>query len=126
MINQIRYGICRYPAILFFDKKSFIIIITNKINSKIQIKANVNNLNLKKINDHSKFTINWVIYIFDISFVSSYIKYEEIPINIYNIVHTIGNIHGGRILSIFEFGVVSKPTIVPSINGIKINIDNFL
>lgn len=58
MINQIRYGICRYPAILFFDKKSFIIIITNKINSKIQIKANVNNLNLKKINDHSKLIVS--------------------------------------------------------------------
>ena len=88
--------------------------------------ANVNNLNLKKINGHIKLTINWLIYIFDISFVLSYIKYEDIPINVYSIVHTTGKIQDGRILSILEFGVVSNPTIVPSINGIKIKIDSFL
>ena len=54
--------------------------------------ANVNNLNLKKINGHIKLTINWLIYIFDISFVLSYIKYEDITINVYSIVHTTGKI----------------------------------
>jgi len=88
--------------------------------------ANVNNLNLKKMNDQSKFTISCVIYIFDISFVSSYTKYDDTPINVYKIVHTTGNIHGGRILSIFEFSVVSNPTIEPSTKGIKIKIDSFL
>ena len=88
--------------------------------------ANLNNLNLKKINGHIKLTINWLIYIFDISFVLSYIKDEDIPINVYSIVHTTGKIQGGRILSMFEFKVVSNPTIVPSINGIKIKIDSFL
>ena len=48
------------------------------------------------------------------------------PINVYSIVQTTGNTHDGRILSILEFGVVSNPTIVPSINGIKIKIDSFL
>ena len=88
--------------------------------------ANVNNLNLKKMNGHIKLTISWVIYILDISFVSSYTKYDEMPINVYRIVHTIGNIHDGMILSILEFGVVSNATIAPSIRGIKIKIDNFL
>jgi len=71
--NQIRYGICRYPAVLFLDIKSLIIIITNNISSSIQINANVNNLNLKNTNDHNRLTISWVIYILDISLVSSYI-----------------------------------------------------
>jgi len=101
-------------------------MITNNISNSIHINANVNNLNLKKMNGHIKLTISWVIYILDISFVSSYTKYDEMPINVYRIVHTTGNIHGGIILSIFEFGVVNKPTIVPNIIGIKIKIDNFL
>ena len=67
--SQIKYGICRYPASLFFVKKSFIIMITNSINNNIHMNDNVNNLNLKKMNDHNKLTISCVIYIFDISFV---------------------------------------------------------
>ena len=126
IISYIKYGICKYPANLFLDKNSLIIIITNNINRRIQMNANVNNLNLKNINDHSKLTVNWLIYIFDIWFVSSYIKYDDIPINVYKIVHTSGNIQDGRILSMFEFKVVSNPTIVPSIKGIKIKIDSFL
>ena len=58
MINHIRYGICKYAEVLLIDKNSFIIIITNNIKNNIQINASVNNLNLKKINDHSKFTTN--------------------------------------------------------------------
>ena len=88
--------------------------------------ANVNNLNLKKINGHNRLTISRDIYILGISFVSSYIRYDDIPINVYRIVQTIGNTIGGMILSMFEFGVVNNPTIVPSIKGIKIKIDNFL
>ena len=56
--NHIKYGICRYPANLFLDRKSLIIIITNKIKNKIQINANVSNLNLKNTNDHSKLNVN--------------------------------------------------------------------
>lgn len=56
--NQIRYGICKYPANLSLDKKSLIMIITNKINKSIQINASVNSLNLKNTNDHNKFTIS--------------------------------------------------------------------
>ena len=126
IINHIKYGICKKPANLFFDKKSFIIIITNKINSKIQMNASVNNLNLKKINDHSRLTISCDIYILGISFVSSYIKYDDIPINVYRIVHTIGNTIGGIILSTFEFVVVNSPTMVPKIIGTKIKINNLL
>ena len=71
MNSQIRYGICKYPANLFFDRKSLIMIITNNINRRIQINATVNNLNLKNINDHNKLTISWIIYILGISLVSS-------------------------------------------------------
>lgn len=124
--SQIKYGICMYPATLFFVMNSLIIMITNNINKSIHINANVNNLNLKKMNDQSKLIISCVIYIFDISFVFLYTRYDDIPINVYRIVHTTGNIHGGIILSILEFGVVIRPTIAPNTRGIKIKIDNFL
>ena len=124
--NHIRYGICKYPAVLFLDRKSLIIIITSNISSKIQINANINNLNLKKINDHSRLTTNWYIYILGISLVSLYIIYDDIPINIYNIVHTIGNTHDGIILSMLAFGTVNIPTRAPNNNGTSINIKSLL
>ena len=72
--NQIRYGICKYPANLFLERKSLIISITKSIKNNIQINAKVNNLNLKNTNDHNKLNINWIIYILGISLVSSYTK----------------------------------------------------
>ena len=71
-----------YPAKLFLERKSFIMIITNNINNKIQMNASVNNSNLKKINGHIRLTINWDMYILGISFVSLYTKYDDIPINV--------------------------------------------
>ena len=68
--NHIRYGICKYPAVLFFDRKSLIMIITSNINNSIHMNANIKSLNLKKINDHSRLTTNWYMYILGISLVS--------------------------------------------------------
>jgi len=73
-ISQIRYGICKYPANLFLDRKSLIIIITNNIKNNIQISAKVFRLNVKNINDHKRLNTNWIIYILGISLVSSYTK----------------------------------------------------
>ena len=56
--NQIRYGICKYPANLFLERKSLIIRMTNNIKNNIQINTKVNSLNLKNTNDHNKLNIS--------------------------------------------------------------------
>ena len=73
------------------------------------------------MNDQDRFTPNCIKYILGISSVSLNIIYEDIPISIYKIVHTTGNIHDGIKLSMLELGTVIRPTIVPRIRGNKIN-----
>lgn len=124
--NHMIYGIWRYPANLFILVNFTIIIDTDTIRSKIHIYARVNSLNEKKINGHIRFIINCVIYIFGISLISSYIIYDDTPINIYSIVQTTGNIHDGIMLSTLFCPTEINPTMIPNINGIKIEIINLL
>ena len=120
------YGIWRYPANLLILINLTIIIDTSIISNKIQRYAKTNNLNEKKTNDHNRLTTNWIIYILGISFISSYMIYEDTPIKIYSIVQTTGKIHDGIMLSTLFGYTAINPTKLPNKTCINIKIISLL
>ena len=98
-INHSIYGIWIYAAIGFILKYKLIISNTNKHNKISQINANKYILTLKNIIGQVKLIINPIPYTISAFFLilESFFNtmYDEIPINIYKIVQTIGNTMGG-------------------------------
>ena len=97
----------------------------------IHINENRYHSKLKKNIDHRKLTANWYVYIASAlalsmgSAVLRAIKYADIPISVYRIVHTTGNSQPGgdkegliSVLNVFMLSLVSRAASTPTISGI--------
>ena len=104
----------------------------------IHINENRYHSKLKKNIDHKKLTASWYVYIvraFALSIGAALlcaIKYADIPISVYRIVHTIGNSQPGgdkdgvsSVLKIFILFLVNRAARAPTISGIAMKRKGF-
>ena len=104
----------------------------------IHINENRYHSKLKKNMDHRKLTINWYVYIaraFALSIGAALlcaIRYADIPISVYRIVHTIGNNQPGgdeagfsSVLKRFILFCVNRAARAPTISGIAMKRNGF-